>query len=211
VDRPWQTLCHRTEARLNDCKELRWIDLSPVDDMGRSAQIRLTSDEEPAPAAYAITRDDGADGLKALVMQAKSDLRFSRPRTLLFRRFPVHADFIRRHHPQCSPSSSPRRCRLGAGRAAPTGLNSSTSAPPGHAVGEILARKAIFFRQGRVVGLIDAVSAIHMTELSQAAPTVEFVDATDGFEHIRRVKSPEELANLQHISRYSVKSPGNGG
>jgi Xaa-Pro aminopeptidase len=172
-----------------------------VDDLGRSAQIRLTSDEERARRLARLRDMMAADGLDAMVIAGKSDLRF-RGRVLNASDvFQFTADsfvVITKKGPPIFITTPV----VGLGQARRTNWAEEfhVSAQPGHAIAEILVKYGISSGKVGVVGLIDAISAMHMTELSQAAPSVDFVDATEGFEEVRRVKSPEELQNLLHIS-----------
>jgi Xaa-Pro aminopeptidase len=172
-----------------------------VDDMGRSAEIRLTSDEERGRRLIRLRSMMQIEGLKAIAIAGKSDVRF-RGRVLYASDvFQFTADsFVVITHAGRPIFITTPVVGLGQARRTNWAEQFHVSAQPGRAIGEILAKEGITDGRVGVVGLIDAVSAIHMKELTQASPNVEFVDATDGFEHIRRVKSPEELANLQHIS-----------
>ncbi|BCP54008.1 aminopeptidase P family protein [Kaistia sp. 32K] len=170
--------------------------------MGKSAQIRLTSDEERSRRLAELRAMMTSNALEAIVISGKSDLRF-RGRVLYTSDvFQFTADsFVVITHSGAPIFITTPVVGLGQARRTNWAEQFHVSAQPGHVIGEILGKENILSGKVGVVGLSDAISAIHMKEMTESAPaSIEFVDATDEFEHVRRVKSPEELANLQHIS-----------
>jgi Xaa-Pro aminopeptidase len=67
---------------------------------------------------------------------------------------------------------------------------------PGRGLAEILPATGTI----GVVGLGEVAAPAHVAELEAAAPGLALVDATDGFDDIRAIKSAEEISNLEETS-----------
>ena len=172
-----------------------------VDDMGRSAHVRLTSDEERALRLRRLRGMMAENDLRALVIAGKSDLRF-RGRVLYASDvFQFTADsFVVLTETGNPIFITTPVVGLGQARRTNWAEQFHVSAEPGHTAGEILAKAGLSSCKVGVVGLADAISAAHLAELTHAAEGIDIVDATSEFEEVRRHKSQEELRNLRHVS-----------
>jgi Xaa-Pro aminopeptidase len=74
------------------------------------------------------------------------------------------------------------------------------SARPGEAIGQVLVEHGLGAAKIGVVGLGDAIAAVHLAEIKEALPEATLIDATRLFESVRQVKSEEEIENLRHTS-----------
>jgi len=74
------------------------------------------------------------------------------------------------------------------------------SATPGAEVGRALAELGLDRGQIGIVGMKDAIALGHFEELRNELPHASLTDATPTFEHVRRVKSPDEIENLRETS-----------
>jgi Xaa-Pro aminopeptidase len=173
----------------------------PVDDMGRSVNIRLTSDAERERRLVALRNVMAAEGISALVVAGKGDLRY-RGRVLYASDvFQLTADSFVLILMQGAPIFVTTPV-VGLGQAKRTAWAQDfrVSAMPGEEVAKVLADYGVNKGLIGIVGLSDAISAVHLVEFTNAAPGYQIVDATFLFEEVRRVKSPEELVNLRHTS-----------
>lgn len=172
-----------------------------IDDLGRSAHIRLTSDEERQLRLERLRAMMKENDFKAIVIAGKSDLRF-RGRVLYASDvFQFTADsFVVITNAGNPIFITTPVVGLGQARRTNWADQFHVSAEPGHTVNEILVNEGISDGRVGIVGLVDAISAMHMSEIQDTGGAVEFVDATEQFEEVRRVKSAEELENLKHIS-----------
>ena len=71
---------------------------------------------------------------------------------------------------------------------------------PGRAIAHVLGNHGVSSGRIGVAGLDDIAAPAHVAELGAAAPGLQLVVATDEFDAVRAVKSPEELANLEETS-----------
>jgi Xaa-Pro aminopeptidase len=173
----------------------------PVDDMGRTVEIRLTSDAERARRLTALRHIMQRDSYSAMVIAGKGDLRY-RGRVLYTSDvFQFTADsFVVILSSGAPVFITTPVVGLGQARRTVWAEDFRVGARPGEEVAKVLTDHGIRSGKIGVVGLSDAMSAAHLAELTNAGLPIEIVDATAGFEEVRRKKSEEELQNLRHVS-----------
>lgn len=94
---------------------------------------------------------------------------------------------------------------LGGFEAATTGEGSwvediRLSQEPGRELADLLREHGVASGDVGIAGMDDIIAAAHLQQLSEAAPNLRFVNATDVFDDVRAIKSAEELRNLEETS-----------
>jgi Xaa-Pro aminopeptidase len=75
-----------------------------------------------------------------------------------------------------------------------------TTHHPGGEIGAIISDHGLTSGTIGIVGWSDITAAVHVEQLRSALPDSTLIDATDGFDAVRSVKSDEEIANLEETS-----------
>ena len=94
---------------------------------------------------------------------------------------------------------------LGGFEAATTGDGSwvsdiRLSQEPGRELADILREHGVTAGVVGIAGMDDIIAAAHLQQLSEAAPNLVFVNASDEFDDVRAIKSGEEMRNLAETS-----------
>jgi Xaa-Pro aminopeptidase len=174
-----------------------------------SGRYGITSQAERDRRLAALRSGMNVAGLSALVVSGRSDLRFRGRVLYVSDIFQFTADcFV-----VLTPSGPPIFVAtpvVGLGQASRTNWvkDFRMSAKPGEAIGQVLVEHGLATGDIGIVGLRDAIAAVHLNEISATVPDARLQDATTLFESIRQVKSEEEIENLRHTSRIFRKMFG---
>jgi Xaa-Pro dipeptidase len=163
--------------------------------------VRLTSDEERCRRFSNLRQAMQQEGLAALVVCGRSDLRFRGRVLYVSDVFQLTADcfvvLVMTGRPVFI--STPI---VGLGQAQLTSWAGEfrSNAAPGEEIGKVLIELGLEASDIGIVGLSDAVAAEHLRQIATVVPTAQLRDATRLFERVRQVKSPEEIENLRGTS-----------
>jgi Xaa-Pro aminopeptidase len=166
-----------------------------------SGRFGLTSDTERDRRLAALREAMKREGLLALVVSGRSDLRFRGRVLYVSDIFQFTADcfvVLAMSGPPIFVSTPV----VGLGQASRTNWvrDFRMSGKPGEAIGQLLIEHGLSDADIGIVGLRDAIAAAHLGEIQSAIPGARLSDATSLFESVRQVKSEEELDNLRHTS-----------
>ena len=161
----------------------------------------LTTPAERSRRLSAVRAAMGDQGMGALVISGRSDLRFRGRVFYLSDIFQFSSDcFV--VLTMSGPPIFVGTPVVGLGQAVRTDWveDFRMSAKPGVEIGRVLIEYGLASANVGIVGLGDAIANVHLREIESTVPEVQIHDATDLFGTVRRVKSEEELKNLQNTS-----------
>ncbi len=160
----------------------------------------MTSDAERSRRLRALRQEMQREGLDALVVCGRSDLRFRGRVLYVSDVFQFTADCFVVLGMTGEPTfiSTPV---VGLGQAQLTTWASEfrSNAAPGEEIGKVLDERGLSTSSVGLVGL-DAIAAEHLRQIEATVPGVRLSDATRLFEMVRQVKSAEEIDNLRGTS-----------
>ncbi len=167
----------------------------------QNGKMRFTSDAERARRLAALREAMQDQDLHALVVCGRSDLRFRGRVLYVSDIFQYTADSFAIVTLKGDPTFVTTPV-VGLGQAMLTTWASDfrASAFPGREIGKVLVEHGFGGARIGIVGLRDAIVAVHLQEIETTIPDATLCDATHLFETVRRRKSPEELANLRNTS-----------
>jgi Xaa-Pro aminopeptidase len=163
--------------------------------------VRLTSDEERSRRFSNLRRAMQQEGLAALVVCGRSDLRFRGRVLYVSDVFQLTADcFVVLGMTGRPVFISTPIVGLGQAQLTSWAGEFRSNAAPGEEIGKVLIELGLEASDIGIVGLSDAVAAEHLRQIATVVPTAQLRDATRLFERVRQVKSPEEIENLRGTS-----------
>jgi Xaa-Pro aminopeptidase len=163
--------------------------------------VMYTSPAERERRVVALRGAMEEAGIDALVIAGRGDSRFRGRPFYLSDILEISGDtfVVLSHDGELAFVTSPV---VGLARASLTNwiVDQRMSPAPGAEVARVLAAHGHALGAIGLVGMADAISVAHLAQLRDELPDASIVDATAVFERVRRVKSPEEIANLRDTS-----------
>lgn len=177
---------------------------TPTGPPPKSEQYRYTSDDERAHRLGTLRRYMEADGLSALVVTGRDDIRYRGRTFYVSDVWQLLADT----HVVIFPDGDPifvggQIFGLGQAQQQSDWVGEfRVSGLPGLEIADVLKNGDVTDGKVGVVGLSDAsLAAAHLDQMKRELPSVNFVDATTLFEQTRHTNSTEALNNFRATSQ----------